>query len=369
MKSLSTFLICLVLGAQLSFAQSTSSRSANVEPQRSKIEQFLYNLFGSGDAASQERKRVRKEKRAYRKKMRLIRNKQRAMQAQRRTISPQKRPVVSTEPVKPVVKKIVPDCSLYNHILPQCYYKRDKSVLNIALVFYGTEMKLSDLDRLEPILLDRFERATKGLVTLNIAEKKIIPYKHKISPEYKFKNIKDKKRLQRIWYYDNVNSKIMNEVYTEYIKTSTKEKVDKIDVIAAITGAQFDGLGYASGRLTVTEYPREIAWNLDDGGRVDYISDYDIVDELIHEIGHNLGLGHVSDQCQKRGLTLEQKEACCANSPGKDDVLSYCRSRSDVNENYMHGFESCNLEMIRESIVPALLDGKSWHIENRLECK
>ena len=59
------------------------------------------------------------------------------------------------------------------------------------------------------------------------------------------------------------------------------------------------------GRISVTEHPRKIAWGLPNGGRVQYVSDYQIIDELIHDLGHNMFLGHTSTQCQKPGMTYQ----------------------------------------------------------------
>ena len=261
------------------------------------------------------------------------------------------------------------DCSLQNSMMPKCYHKRERAVLKIALVYYGDHMNMKDLKRIEPILKERFHIATKKNVEVEVISKEVITYKQRMPEGYEYNNIKDKKRLQRIWYYDNVGAGIMNEVYAEYKKVASEKVLEELDAIVAITGAQFDGLGFASGRVSVTEYPREIAWATEGGGRVELVSDYQIVDELIHELGHNMFLGHTSTQCQAPGMSLEQRNECCAQSPSKNDVLSYCRQRSAVDENFMHGFEECNVEMIEDLIVPAMLSGGKWQVSPRLSCE
>jgi chorismate mutase len=261
------------------------------------------------------------------------------------------------------------DCSLKNSMIPQGYHERKNAVLKVALIYYGNGMKMSDLKRIEPILKRRFYEANERNVEVEIVSKKVISFKQKMPADYKFKKITDKKRLQRIWYYDNVGPGIMKEVYDEYKKEESEDILDELDAIVAITGGQFDGLGFASGRVSVTEYPQEIAWNLESGGRVDYPSDYSIVDELVHELGHNMFLGHTSTHCQKPGLTLEQKNACCNASPSKNDVMSYCRKRAAVSEEFMHKFESCNVEIIKDLIVPAMLSGGNWQVSPRQICK
>ena len=80
-------------------------------------------------------------------------------------------------------------------------------------------------------------------------------------------------------------------------------------------------------------------------------------------------LGHTTTHCMKAGMDYKKKLACCAKSPSKNDVLSYCRQRNKVDENFMHGFESCNQSMIDKLIVPALVSGGKWNIRGRKRCK
>ncbi len=260
-------------------------------------------------------------------------------------------------------------CSLEYSMKPLCYHKRDTAHLNIALVYYGASMKIEDLDRIAPKLQSRFLQANGNAISLNILDKRVMPFKHKLPIDFKVENVTDPKRLHRIWYYENLGPNVMTEIYNEYKKLIEKKTLGELDAIIAITGAQFNGLGFANGRVSVTEYPQEIAWGLPGGGRVNYASDYRIIDELIHELGHNMFLGHTSTQCQKAGMTLEQRRQCCKQSENRNDVLSYCRDRNRVDESFMHGFESCNRDMISKKVVPAILRGGNWRISNRTRCR
>lgn len=259
-------------------------------------------------------------------------------------------------------------CSISNAIEPDCYHDRNNSFLNVALIYYGDFWNESDLERLEPILKDRFFKATSEKIHLNVILKKVIPFKHRAPSDYQNNGITDKDRLQRLWYYDNINGKVLVEVHEQVKKYVDKKLVDKLDVILTVTGAQFEGLGFAYGRVSVTEQPQEIAWGLENKGRTNIMSDYSLADELIHELGHNMFLGHVSTQCQKRGLTPKQRKACCANSPGKKDVLSYCRDRNLVSKDKMYGFEACNQSMLDDLVIPALTSGGEWHVRGRKRC-
>lgn len=262
------------------------------------------------------------------------------------------------------------NCSLKNSMIPYCYHERVSPVFKVALLYYGDarDLDMQDLKRISKILVDRFSLATNKSLSLEILDHQVLPYKYKMPSNFEYNNIMDPRRLQRIWYYENVGVKILKEVYEGYKQVTSPKLLDELDAIITITGAQFDGLGFASGRVSVTEFPREIAWGLPNGGRVEYPTDYQIVDELIHELGHNLFLGHTSTQCQKPELSLTEREQCCNSSPSKNDVLSYCRLRSSVDETFMHGFESCNLTMLKNLIIPSLLRGGAWNVSGRQSC-
>jgi len=199
----------------------------------------------------------------------------------------------------------------------------------------------------------------------------VIPFKNNILdfPEYRQDYVTELERLQRLWYYDNVGGKIIDEVY-EVVKSNhlPKEELKNIDALLVVTGAQFDALGFAKGRVGVTENPMEIAWALPGGGQVDFVSDEKVVDELLHEIGHVMFLDHTSNQCYRPGMTAKETAACCAESPAKNDVMSYCRKRSLVNENLFYGYEACNLRTIKNKIIPAMLKGGEWSIQDREKC-
>lgn len=257
------------------------------------------------------------------------------------------------------------DDSLKDHIMPKFYKKRADPVVNIALLYYGDYYTPEDLLKVQRLFEKRFNLATDGALRVNTVFSKILPFKHQLQdfPEYRQEYVTDPERLQRLWYYDNVGAAVIKEVYEE-----VKEDLEEIDYLMVVTGAQFDALGFASGRVGITENPMEIAWGLKDGGRVELVTDERVVDELIHEMGHTMFLGHASSQCQKPGLSLEEIRKCCEESPSKNDVMSYCRSRNKVNENFFYGFEACNLRTIKEKIVPALLKGGAWAVKDRESC-
>lgn len=262
--------------------------------------------------------------------------------------------------------------TLADRIDPQTYTPRTSPVLNVALLDYGQEQNPTQLAEIKKLLEERFYLATAKMIRLNISVVKSIPYKFQLKnyPDYTNGNITDPQRLQRLWYYDFINGNILSEVYDVFVKSESASVVSQIDAIATITGAQFDGLGFAYGRVAVTESPREIAWGLADGGRTEYISKGQIVDELIHEIGHAIFLDHAVTQCQDPALSYKQQIACCEASSNKNDVMSYCRNRAAVNDtDVFFGFEACNLRNIKNKIVPAMLKGLAWNVPNREKCK
>lgn len=254
---------------------------------------------------------------------------------------------------------------LSTRISPKKYLKRTDPIVKVALIYYGEYYSEEDLLRVNELLTARFEESTQGLLKMETVFTKLLPFKHKIAdyPDYKQENVTDIERLQRLWYYDNKGSKVINEVY-EQVQKDLKE----IDVVLVVTGAQFDALGFASGRLGITENPMEIAWALPGGGRVEYVTDERVVDELLHEMGHTLFLDHASGQCFKPGTSYKESMECCESSPSKDDVMSYCRSRDKVKGDFYYKFQECNLKNIKDKIIPAMLSGGDWNIKDRYKC-
>lgn len=262
--------------------------------------------------------------------------------------------------------------TLADQINPPTYIARANPVLNVALLDYGQEHTAEQMAEIKDLLEQRFYLATNKMIKLNISLVKSIPYRYQIEnyPNYTNGNITDPARLQRLWYYDFVGAKIVNEVYDVFVKSESRSVVSRLDAIATVTGAQFDGLGFAYGRVGVTESPREIAWGLPHGGHTEIISKGQIVDELIHEIGHAIFLDHAASQCQSPSLSYEEQKACCEASPNKNDVMSYCRDRKSVNDtDIFFGFAACNLRNIKNKIVPAMRKGLAWNIANREKCK
>ncbi len=350
MKLLSFLLLgVFLLSSGTVFGQSSTEDSGpRLDPQ--KITKFISDLFRE---KTPEEKALRKENREQRRA---------AREARRR-------------------KKRQLKCSIAKSLKPDCWQERDEAVINVALVYYGDDsMKLSDLNRIEPILQERFLKATDHALRLNVVAKRVLPFKQQMPKNFTYKDITDKKRLQRIWYYENVGAKVLTEVYEEYTSAEDIETVHRLDAVLTITSAQFNALGFATGRMSVTEYPSEVAFGAPGGGRVDYPSDFTLVDELIHELGHNMFLGHTSTPClvskiqEQMGITtitrelLQEVDRCCADSPSGNDVMSYCRKRGNVSEDFMHGFESCNLDMIKNKIIPNMLKGGTWFTPNRSRC-
>lgn len=250
-------------------------------------------------------------------------------------------------------------------MMPKTYIKRSKPILNVALVYYGDYYTQIDLERVEKLYKERFFLATDSAISINVVWKRILPFKYQLIDysDYRQPYVTDPERLQRLWYYDNVGAKVMKEVYDQL-----SYNLKNLDALVIITGAQFDGLGFASGRVAVTENPMEIAWGLTDGGHVEIQTDAKVVDELIHETGHTLFLDHASSQCQKPGMSYQETLKCCEESPAKNDVMSYCRARASVDETKFFGFEECNRRTIKNKIVPAMLSGGAWNIADREKC-
>jgi hypothetical protein len=362
-KLLAAFLVIMMVSSVM--AQS----EVKAPKKKSSLIQFdkdLTKIFGK-----KKEKKPKKEKKKKEKKQKESEKK------------PAPTPRSVTPSPKPEVKITPSSDSLEVNTMPKFYKKRTSPVLNIGLVYYGEYYTDEDFAKVQELLEHRFEQATNGILKLNVIFRAILPFEHQIQnyPDYKkeaviqrepeliTEPITDMDKLQRIWYYDNKNMSVVNEIYKNAKSHNLYGKdFSKIDALAVVTGAQFEGLGFASGRVAVTENPMEIAWGLS-SGRTEFLSDAKVVDELIHELGHTLYLGHAADQCFDEGISYEQTQACCAASENKNDVLSYCRQRNLVDENLFYGFEACNLKTIKEKVIPAMLSGGEWALKDVAKCE
>lgn len=255
-------------------------------------------------------------------------------------------------------------------LFPTNWKKRDDKTFKVGLVYYGDYWKKSDLARVAPKIESAFELAGQGLVHLEVAHLEAIPFKNRDTEisKMKLEYVKDIKRLKRLFHYENKlgSADIAKEVFELAGNTPLGAKFSELDGLLVITGAQFEGLGVAVGRIGLTEQPREIAWQVD-GNRVDIVSDEEIVDELLHEWGHVMNFGHAAYQCNKGNLkTIDRVKQCCIDSPNSNDVMSYCRDRGSVNDGVFFGYEQCHINLIQNEIIPRLERGGKKSFPNGL---
>lgn len=261
-------------------------------------------------------------------------------------------------------------CSLKDGITSDCYFKRDEAKLKAAIVYYGSNFwENADLERFSSLFQERFKTATKGHLEIEIVKSKVMPFSHPLPAGYTFNGISDLERLHRIWYWQNYNFGIGQEVHKLFHASENKDELVEIDLLLVVTGAQSDGNGFAAGRVAVVEQPREVAWGAKGGGRTEELSDYELADILIHEVGHAIGIGHAAEHCTETGLSFKDRLACCAKAPSGNDVMSYCRNRTAVNKSKINGFESCTLDIIKNKIKPRILSGGKRRIEEEIHCR
>jgi hypothetical protein len=251
-------------------------------------------------------------------------------------------------------------CSISESQSPDCYFKRDKAELNVGLIYYGNYWQQSDLERIGPKLKDKFYRATGGNLSLNIIAKRVIQYKGDSD------TIQDL-RKKRISYNSLRPSEVINEVYEEIKKSINHSTQKRIDALLVVTGAQFEGLSLAKGRISLTEQPIEAGWLLPSGGKTIVASDEQIIEGLIFGAGLNINLVKASAQCTEG--SLEERRECCEDSNNKSDVLSFCKRFDESNvPSINNNFGDCNQGNIEKLIVPRILKGKKWKVNNKRVC-
>ena len=254
-----------------------------------------------------------------------------------------------------------PKDSLYHNRHKTSFSKRETPVLNVALVSYGSDLTKDDLNRITPKIIDGFYKATDGEISLNIQHIDSFSLKNRNLKDFKVGSISDEERLKRIWYYKNGSDQLITEeVYKATKDSISKDELKKIDLLLVASGAQFEGLGFNYGRFVIVESPWEVAFELEDGGKVEHLSDETLVDEFIHELGHAIGMNHAAE-CT--GLN------CCDNMKSANDVMSYCRDRRKVNEGEFFGFEECHMSYIRNIFLPILKNGGEAKFKNAPNCK
>ncbi len=362
------FMAVLLCASMVLTANAQADKAPKKRTSLIQVDKDLTKIFGK-----KKEKKPKKEKKKKTKK-----------EAKKPEI---KKPEIPTRPTPspaPTIKTSEPRSEVLSvSSMPKFYKKRSEAVFNIGLLYYGDHYTDEGFLKVQELLEKRFELATNGSLKLNVIFRAILPFEHKIEnyPEYKLEAIvqkepvlitepiNDLKKLQRLWYYDNKGMGVVNEIYNNAKSHNLYGKdFFKLDALAVVTGAQFEGLGFASGRVAVVENPREIAWG-HSFGTTEFESDAKVVDELIHELGHTLYLGHAADQCFGEGMSYQQTQACCAASENKNDVLSYCRERKNVDENFFYGFEACNIKTLQEKIIPAMLSGGEWELKDVAKCE
>jgi len=78
----------------------------------------------------------------------------------------------------------------------------------------------------------------------------------------------------------------------------------------------------------------------------------------MHEMGHLLGLQHASAKCYMGNPSPATTAACCKQSPGQNDVMSYCRKRVNATETTYNGFTACTKKYVQEKTRVLLKGGE-----------
>jgi hypothetical protein len=258
------------------------------------------------------------------------------------------------------------DCNVAKVFDPECYTPRNIPVVEVFLVQYGEHgSTLAELQRAGDLLRTRFEASMSGALRLEFTGYAVIPLK---TEKRDLASIipmvggdpaaKSPERLTRLWYYYNVEPMdLVKEIQAELLVAGYAPELGRSDGTLVLSEPQFEGLGFTLGAFGLTEQPSEIAWRVPDGGSTDFQNDPRLVDELLHELGHVLGLDHAAKHCYDDSIPPKDILKCCRESPGGNDVMSYCRDRTAVNNTFFFGFTSCTQDYLANVVRPELLNG------------
>lgn len=202
----------------------------------------------------------------------------------------------------------------------------------VILFSYGLNSQEHRFEELSSGIEEEFYEATEGAVELNVAgtthfdleNHDFADIKQKYSYMEDFEHEKD---VPRIWYYHNPDV-LESEISRRADRVSSKET----DVAVAVTDLQFEGNGLYLGTDwdSGNKHGLAIVPSILLGGFVneDYnriiMSDKEVVEETIHELGHYYRTGHRED--------------------GRDCLMSHGRGTSEIMD--PHEFCEKSLDIV-----------------------
>lgn len=257
---------------------------------------------------------------------------------------------------------------------PIRFEARTEPQVRILLGHYGPSSEHPNRKDLKSSLESAFLKATLGKLSIKVLDDiRIADVPEESAPRYVRDGLAsrsdfDEARLRRLAYYYRPGFNLAGFLYRLSRGVGVSETQTPSDLLVFTTDAQFENIAYQSNRMILAEFPTEIAWGLPDGGRTEYSSSEQLVDRLIHEIGHGLGLLHSAEHCFQGDPQdpefLAKIQACCDASPSKNDVMSYCRDR----QNPRPQFTDCSLNWLETQAIPRLLRGGAHRYQDQ-ECR
>ena len=233
-------------------------------------------------------------------------------------------------------------------------------VVSVAMLQFRSDPAITkySFEDFDALFTNGVEDVTNGLVQIRVDARRVIPFPRQ-DPRHDYTDLGPddlmyllEEDYPRVWYL----RKGVYQIIADVEQAADDIDFSDFDVIVVITDLQLETFS-----IHVPGEPSYIVTsNLVLGGYYpEYTreakTDYFLVDSVLHEFGHFMGLRH---SCED--ICIEDPVRCCDTCPVPEDLMNpVCRTRPSLSEDqYYNRFADCSLEHIQSTFVPAFIENR-----------